>query len=309
MRPNISVVVPVYNEAENLTKLYQNLKPVLNKISANHEMIFVDDGSHDSSLDILKHLRGKDDKLKIISFSRNFGHMAAISAGLTSTSGEKVVVMDADLQDPPEIIESMYQKSRQNFKVVYGIKRNRKENLLRKISFALFYKVLNKISPYKMPANAGTFSIIDRSLVEILNQLPEKNKYISGLRAWAGFPQTGIYYERGKRLAGKEASFQRLVKLALDGLVSFSYLPLRLASLMGFIFASCAFLIAIIIVFGKLFFQIGITGWPSTISLILLVSGVQLITLGVIGEYIARIYDEVKGRPEYLISERFGFGK
>lgn len=306
---HISIIVPIYNEEKNIPVLYKRLKNELYKISKNHEIIFVNDGSYDKSLSILKKLRKKDKKLKIVSFSRNFGHMAAINAGLKESSGKKVVIMDADLQDPPEIISKMYEKSKKGYEVVYGIKKKRKEGTIKKFMFTTFYKILNSISQIKMPLDSGTFSLIDRRVVDILISLPERNKYLSGLRAWTGFSQTGIVYERGARIAGKPTSFRKLLKLAFDGFFSFSYIPLKIASFLGFIFALIAFIFILVVFVLRIFFDAGIVGWASTMSTILLMGGIQLITLGIIGEYLARIYDEVKNRPEYIISEKIGISK
>lgn len=302
----ISVVVPVFNEEKNLPFLYKRLKKSLLGISSAHEIIFVNDGSTDKSVKLLQFFRRQDKKIKIISFSRNFGHMAAINAGLAYVSGKKVVVMDADLQDPPEVIPKMYQKAKEGFDVVYGIKRKRKEGAVRKLFFKSFYRALNRLAQLKMPLDAGTFSLIDARVIKVLNSLPERNKYFSGLRAWAGFSQTGVFYERGKRHSGLEASFGRLFKLALDGLVSFSYLPLRVASILGFILAFVSLVLIIVVLIGRIFFGFGIVGWATTMTAILFMGSVQLITLGIIGEYLARIYDEVKNRPEYIIAEKVG---
>lgn len=303
----VSVVVPIFNEEENIPELYKRLRATIPKIAKKYEIIFVNDGSVDESLNLLKRLRNKDYKIKIISFSRNFGHMAAVDAGLSLTSGEWVVIMDADLQDPPELIPEMIIKAKKGFDVVYGVKRNRKEGVFRRVLFSSFYKTLNGIASYKMPMDAGTFSVVNRRVVKVLVNLPEKNKYLSGLRSWVGFSQTGFVYDRRKRFSGREASLTRLFKLAFDGIFSFSYIPLRLASILGFACAFLAFLSIIGVFILRIFFGFGIIGWASTTSIILLVGGIQLITLGIIGEYLARIYDEVKNRPEYIIKEKFGF--
>ncbi len=302
----ISVIIPIFNEEGNIPVLYKRLVPVLNTISSSYEIIFVNDGSGDKSLEKIKSLRKINNKVKFLSFSRNFGHMAALDAGLSAAKGKYVIIMDADLQDPPEAIEEMYKKSKKGFDVVYGIKRKRKEALLKRILFKSFYRIINSISAYKMPLDAGTFSLMNRKVVDILLSLPEKNKYLSGLRSWVGFSQTGIVYSRGARYSGKPTTFRRLIKLALDGMISFSYLPLRIASLLGFTFATIAFIFIFIVFVLRIFFQAGIVGWASTMSAILLIGGIQLITLGIIGEYLARIYDEVKNRPEYIILEKEG---
>ncbi len=306
---SISIVIPVFNEQSNLKPLYIRLDSVVKKISKSHEIIFVNDGSTDKSLDTLIQLRKKDKRIKIISFTRNFGHMQAIDAGLQMSSGNKVVVMDADLQDPPEIIEAMWNKSKTGYNIVYGTKKGRKESIVKKSLFSMFYKILNKVSKLKMPENAGTFCLLDRNAVEIICALPERNKYFSGLRVWTGLKSTGVTYERASRYKGRPKPMSKLLSLGFDGIISFSYLPLRVASIIGFIFASISFLFILIVIIARFAFDKGIIGWASTMTTILFIGGVQLITLGIIGEYLARIYDEVKARPQYIISEKIGFNK
>lgn len=309
MKIDLSVVTPVYNEAKTLPELYRRLKLVLKKLGCRYEVIFVDDGSSDQSLALLKKFRGRDKNIKIISFSRNFGHLPAVSAGLKHISGEKIVVMDADLQDPPEVITKMYALAKKGYDVVYGVKIKRKEGPFKRFLFASFYRILNGISMYKMPLDAGAFSLMNKKIVVIISELSEKHKFFSGLRSWVGFSQIGVTYERDARFAGNPKSLSKLFEMALDGLLSFSYLPLRLASLLGFVCALAAFLSIIIVIILRTFFNIGIIGWASTMSAILLVGGIQLITAGIIGEYLARIYDEVKNRPEYIIGKKVGFPK
>ena len=307
MDTKISVVIPVYNEEQNLKTLYAELTATIKQITSSYEVIFVNDGSTDKSLQQIKLLKKKDRKIKALSFSRNFGHMAALSAGLSHAGGKHVVIMDADMQDPPKVILKMYKKAKEGFNVVYGKKVNRKESPVRRGMFNLFYKIIDAISPLALPHNVGTFCIIDQKVAKILISLPEKNKYFSGLRTWAGFNQTEVVYERSARYKGSDASLKRLFNLAIDGMVSFSYIPFRLASFVGFAFATIAFIAILIVVIARIFFGVGIIGWASTMITVLLIGGVQLITLGIIGEYLARIYDEVKGRPEYIISEKIGF--
>jgi len=302
---NISVVIPVFNEDKNIPKLYHKLKKVLNKLSKSHEIIFIDDGSKDASLERIKSLRKKDKKVKAVCFSRNFGHMSAVSAGLSHARGRKVVIMDADLQDPPELIEKLYEKSK-SFDVVYAVKKKRKENFLFRLGFRIFYAIQTRVSVLPIPANAGTFSLIDQKVAKIITGLPEKNKFFSGLRAWSGFSQTHILYSRDARHSGKRKSLSALAGMALDGIFSFSYAPLRLASFLGFLLAGISLILASTVVAGRIFFNLGIVGWASTLTTVLFIGSVQLITLGIIGEYLARIYDEVKGRPEYIISGKMG---
>lgn len=222
MKTQLSIVIPIYNEEKNIDKLYKSIIAAVPKVIPHYEIIFVNDGSSDKSLKLIEKLRSKNKKVKYLSFSRNFGHMAAVDAGLSASVGQKIVVMDADLQDPPSIIPKMYKKSLEGFDVVYGVKIKRKEKLVRRVAFETFYKLLSAVSSYAMPQNAGTFSLLDRKIVDLIVSLPEKQKYFSGLRAWAGYKQTGIVYERAKRYKGKEASWSRLFKLAFDGLFSFS---------------------------------------------------------------------------------------
>lgn len=305
----ISAVIPVFNEEKNIPLIYSKLKGVLSKIAKNHEIIFVNDGSTDDSLKLLRLLRKKDKSIKIISFSRNFGQNAARSAGLAYASGQKVIILDADLQDSPETIEKMYKMGKEGYDVVFGVKRQRDEGPIKNFLLFSFYRILNLVSQYKMPPDAGAFSLMDRRVVDALNNLPEKNKYLSGLRAWVGFKQKGVTYSRGKRSFGKSVSLTTLLKLALDALISFSYIPLRVATILGFIFAMASFIFIFVVVALRIFFGFGIIGWASTMTAILLLGSIQLITLGIIGEYLARIYDEVKKRPDYIISEKIGFGK
>lgn len=309
MKPIISVIIPIFNEEKNIPVLHQRLSTSLKKITLKYEIIFVNDGSKDHSLMTIQKIQKKDKKIKLISFSRNFGHMPAIEAGLHHAAGKKVVIMDADLQDPPEVIPLMYQQALKGFDIVYGIKEKRKESLIKKSLFSLFYRVLNNVSSYKMPLDAGAFSLLDEKVVKILLSLTEKNKYFSGLRAWVGFKQTGVIYERGARYQGKAIPISKLFKLALDGIFSFSYVPLRISSLLGFILALLSFFLILLVMILRIFFSFGIIGWASTLITILFIGGIQLITLGIIGEYLARIYDEVKNRPPYIISEKKGFKK
>lgn len=306
MTVNISVVIPVFNEEKNIPVLYERLKKELSLLSNSYEIIFVNDASSDKSIDEIKKIRKENKKVKFISFSRNFGHMSALNAGINFTKGEIVILMDADLQDPPEVISKMYNKLITGYDVVYGIKTNRKEGLIKKSLFRSFYIILNKISSFKMPLDSGTFSIMNKKVINILKNLPERNKYLSGLRSWVGFKQTGVIYERAKRYSGKPVSFGKLVSLAINGFVSFSYIPLRVATFFGFILAILSFVMILFVFFARFYLGWGIVGWTSTLTAILFIGGIQLITLGIIGEYLARIYDEVKNRPEYIISEKSG---
>lgn len=304
----LSVVIPILNEQETLPELYNQLTKILKTTVGSYEIIFVNDGSQDKSLEIMMNFNKRDSKVKIIELSRNFGHQAAISAGIDCVSGDAVILMDGDLQDPPEFLPQLISKWKEGFKVVYAIRRKRKERFLKRLAFNAFYRILHRISYIKQPIDAGIFSIIDREVINVLNSMPERNKYITGLRAWSGFLQTGIECERGSRYTTKtRVSLSKLFKLAFDGIFAFSYIPLRISIVIGLLSSIVAFIIALFALYGKLFTGKAIAGWASTIISITFLGGVTLLILGIIGEYIARIYDEVKARPYYIISKKMGF--
>ena len=236
-----SIVIPVYNEEENLLELYHRLKKVLVNLDELYGIIFVNDGSMDRTRDIIYELRNSDPNIKLISFSRNFGHQTSVSAGLDFASGHATIMMDGDLQDPPEIIPRLIEKWQEGYKVVYALRKKRKEGLFKRFAYSTFYRLLKKISYIDIPLDSGDFSLIDRKVVDLLIKMPERNKFIRGLRAWVGFQQIGIEYERDKRYAGEpKYSLNKLLNLALDGLISFSYAPLKLATSFGFVVSGFA---------------------------------------------------------------------
>lgn len=302
-----SIVIPVYNEEENLLELYHRLKKVLVNLDELYEIIFVNDGSMDRTRDIIYELRNSDPNIKLISFSRNFGHQTSVSAGLDFASGHATIMMDGDLQDPPEIIPRLIEKWQEGYKVVYALRKKRKEGLFKRFAYSTFYRLLKKISYIDIPLDSGDFSLIDRKVVDLLIKMPERNKFIRGLRAWVGFQQIGIEYERDKRYAGEpKYSLNKLLNLALDGLISFSYAPLKLATSFGFVVSGFAFFGAIFTFIQRI--TIGtIPGFATTVISILFLGGIQLMTIGILGEYIGRIYDEVKQRPLYIVEEIIGF--
>lgn len=303
-----SIIIPIYNEAETLHVLRERLASALYPFGESFEVILIDDGSKDNSFELLRQIHAADARFKVLRLSRNFGHQVAISAGLDFARGEAVILMDGDLQDPPELLPKMIEKWKEGYQVVYTVKRSRKENRIKRFAFKMFYRILHALSSIQIPMDAGNFSLIDKKVVDVLRQIPERHRYISGLRAWVGFRQIGIEYDRGPRFAGEpQMSFGRLVQLALDGIFSFSNVPLRIASYMGFLSAVVAFAGGLFVVYEKLFTDKAILGWASTICTITFLGGLILMTLGVIGEYIGRIYDEVKQRPLYIISEGIGF--
>ena len=304
-----SVVIPIFNEEKTLPELHRRLSLVLPPLGSDVEIILVDDGSKDTSFELMKAVRASDARVKIIRLSRNFGHQVAISAGIDLARGDAVILMDGDLQDPPELLATMIQHWSSGYQVVYTVKRSRRENPLKRFAFRLFYRILRSVSAIDIPMEAGNFSLLDRRVVDVLRNMPERNRYISGLRAWTGFRQIGIPYDREARYSGRpQMSFRRLVELALDGIFSFSKAPLRVAVYIGVFSALVAFVGGLWVLSQKLFTDRAILGWASTIVSITFLGGLILMTLGIIGEYIGRIYDEVKQRPLYVIQDTIGFG-
>jgi len=303
-----TVIIPIYNEERILPELRTRLMAATAGLDEPFEVIFIDDGSLDGSYAFMSSMHAEDPRIKAIRLSRNFGHQIAISAGLDEARGDAVVLMDGDLQDPPEILPEMIRLWKEGFDVVYTVKRSRRENPLKRLAFRSFYRILHALSTIRIPMDAGNFSLMDRRVADVLRAMPERNRYISGLRAWAGFQQTAIYYDRDPRFAGKpQMNFGRLFQLALDGIFSFSNVPLRLAVYFGMIAALISFAGGFYVIYAKLFTNQAILGWASTILSILFVGGMILVTLGVIGEYISRIYEEVKKRPLYVVRDKIGF--
>lgn len=303
-RPVVSVVVPVYNEQASLQELYNRLTKSLSLIEPDFEVIFVDDGSNDNSLQILAPLAQSDSRISVITFARNFGHQAAISAGLDQARGSAVIVMDADLQDPPEVLGQFIAKWREGNDVVYAIRVHRKERWFKRTSYALFYRLLQRVANIEIPLDAGDFCIMDRRVVDLLVKMPERNRFVRGIRSWVGLKQVGLAYERAARYGGEtKYSYSRLIALALDGLVSFSFVPLRVISMAGIGVSIISILLAIIYTIQKVFWGLSPPGFPTTIVAIFFLAGIQLITIGVIGEYVGRIFEEVKRRPMYIVRQ------
>ena len=302
-----SIVIPIYNEQETIPELLRRLKSDADTLDASAEIIFVDDGSGDESFNLLAEMHTRDPRFKALRLSRNFGHQVAITAGMEFAHGNAIILMDGDLQDPPELLPQMIERWKEGFQVVYAVKRSRKENALKRFAFSSFYKLMHTFSSITIPMEAGNFSLLDRRVVEVLRSMPERNRYISGMRAWAGFKQAGIDFDRDARFAGEpRMSMRQLVNLALDGLFSFSNAPLRLAIYLGVTAAGLSFLGAAYVIYAKLFTNRAVLGWSSTILSITFIGGMILLTLGVIGEYISRIYDEVKHRPLYIVRDKIG---
>jgi dolichol-phosphate mannosyltransferase len=304
----LSVVLPVYNERENLEVLVARLLPVLEQCGEPFEIVFIDDGSRDGSGDALDALHTSDARIKVVHLSRNYGHQAALQAGLDHASGDAVVMMDADLQDPPELLSQFVAAWRAGHEVVYAVRRKRQEGALKRLAYAAFYRTMRMAAEIDVPLDAGDFCLLDRRVVDALATLPEHNRFLRGLRSWVGFRQIGIEYERGPRHAGDpKYTLRKLVRLALSGYIGFSSMPLRVAGWVGLIAAMIGFGIALWIVYTKLVDIPSPRGWASLMAVMLVIAGTQLLVLGVLGEYLGRVYDEVRRRPLYIARSRVGF--
>ncbi|AXM87709.1 glycosyltransferase [Anoxybacillus ayderensis] len=303
-----SVVIPVYNEALVIRETYKRLKRVMEQTDGAYELLFVNDGSKDETLDMLKELAVRDDTVKYLDFSRNFGHQIAITAGMDYASGEAIVIIDADLQDPPELILEMIEKWKEGYDVVYAKRTKRKgETFFKKATAYAFYRLLQAATEIDIPLDTGDFRLIDRKVRDELVGMRERSRFVRGLVSWVGFKQTAIEYERDERFAGEtKYPLKKMIRFSLDGITSFSYKPLKLASLLGFLLSFVSVVWMIAVLYLKLFTHSTVTGWSSLVMTVLFFNGVVLIMLGVIGEYIGRIYDEVKHRPLYILKESWG---
>ena len=307
--PALSVIVPIYNEEEVIPELYRRMTTVLGSIGQPWELICVNDGSRDTSLSLLLTLREQDPRVKIISFSRNFGHQIAITAGMDYATGDAIAIIDADLQDPPELIVDMFDKWREGFEVVYAVRATRRgESRFKLWSATAFYRLLRRITDVDIPVNTGDFRLIDRQVLLTMRRLREKHRYMRGLSSWVGYRQTGVEYQRAERFAGDtKYPLNKMLRLTFDAITSFSYIPLRLSTYFGFFLAFLSLLGIIVTTALRLSGNNAFFGQASTLVAVLFLGGIQLIFLGVIGEYLARIYDDVKARPLYVVSRAYGF--
>lgn len=307
-KPLISLVIPVLNEEGNLNKLYSELKENLKGIF--YEIIFINDGSEDASEKIINNLRRRDNNLKLINLSRNFGHQMAITCGIDYANGDAAIIMDADLQDPPNLIPKFIKKWQEGYDVVYAVRKQREgEKLFKLLSASFFYSIINHLSGTKIPQNVGDFRLISRNIIDVIRQTREHQRFLRGMISWAGYPQIGIEYQRAKRFSGSSKyTLVSMTRLAIDAILSFSFFPLRIASYIGIATA----IGAVLFIFYALYVQskgITVKGWSSTIVIILFLGSVQLIAIGIIGEYMGRIYEEIKKRPLYIIRSTTGIKK
>jgi polyisoprenyl-phosphate glycosyltransferase len=305
-----SFIVPIYNEQENIPELYRRVAAVMTSLDAPAELLLIDDGSRDASLGMIRELHQQDPRVCYLSFARNFGHQIAVTAGLQFARGQVVVVLDADLQDPPELIPAMVDKWHEGYQVVYAQRvQRRQESWLKRFTAYAFYRILKRLADVDIPTDTGDFCLMDRRVVDLLNGMPERNRYIRGLRAWVGFQQTAIRFERDPRFAGEvKYTFHKSLKLAINSIIAFSRVPLRLATYGGLVSAGIALLMMTLVLYWRLFEPASpLIGFTTITVAILFLGAVQLVCIGILGEYIGRIYEEVKGRPLFTVAEVGGF--
>ncbi len=312
----ISVVVPIFNEEENLPELRRRVSAALDATGRPWELVLVNDGSRDRSLEMIRQYHTEDPRIKLVNLSRNFGHQPAITAGVHHATGDCVVLIDGDMQDPPEVITEMVKKWSEGFDIVLGERRSRADQGARGIGFRLFYPLMRRVSDLPTTPDAGVFGLMDRKVVTQFNRLPERNRFIPGLRSWLGFKQGSVIYDRQERAAGTpKQTLTKLIRYAMDGMLSFSTKPLRAATWLGFGVAGFGFLTAIFfivrralsLIYPTTFREPAFTGFTTLLTMLMFLGGIQLITIGILGEYIGRIYEEIKQRPLYIVQERLGF--
>ncbi len=309
-RPRYSIVAPIYNEEGNIQVLYERISAVMDSTGESWELVTVNDGSRDRSLELLQELAAKDSRVKVLNFARNFGHQIAVTAGLDHTSGDAVVVIDADLQDPPEMILEMIERWKAGYHVVYAVREERKgESWFKLLTAKIFYRLIYRITDVDIPMDTGDFRLMDRKVVHVLTSMREHNRFIRGMTSWIGFKQTGIHYIRDARHSGEtKYPLKKMVRFAMDAITGFSYFPLQVMIYVSFVLGVLAVLAVPIIAVLRLVLGTGFLGGQvTTIVLLLLLSAFQLFFLFVMGQYVARIYDEVRGRPLYVLADRIGF--
>ncbi|BAY09673.1 glycosyltransferase family 2 protein [Calothrix sp. NIES-2098] len=310
MLPKYSFIVPIYNEEDTIAEMYRRISMVMNRMDGAVELCLVNDGSRDRSLQMIRELHQKDPRVVYLSLARNFGHQIAVTAGLNFARGQVVVILDADLQDPPELIPDMVEKWRQGYQIVYAQRiQRRQEGWFKRFTAYAFYRILKNLADVDIPTDTGDFCLLDRKVVDVLNTMSERNRYIRGLRAWVGFNQIAIKFERDPRFAGDvKYTFRKSLALAINGLVSFSKVPLRLSTYMGFLAAIVSLLMCVLVLYWRLFVPHSpLTGIAIIMMAIFFLAAVQLFSIGILGEYVGRIYEEVKQRPLYTLAEVAGF--
>lgn len=310
MDPKYSFVIPIYNEEQTLPELYRRLSTLMERMDGPVELILINDGSRDRTLQILRELHQKDSRVCYLSLARNFGHQIAVAAGLNFSRGQVIIVLDGDLQDPPELIPDMVEKWRQGYQVVYAQRTQRhQESWFKRLPAYLYYRILRHLADVDIPIDTGDFCLMDRCVVDVLNKMPERNRYVRGLRAWIGFQQTAVQFERNPRFAGEvKYTFGKSLGLAVNGLVSFSKIPLRLSTYVGLFAAVVSMIMALLVLYWRVVYPHSVlTGLAAILMAIFFLGAVQLVSIGILGEYVGRIYEEVKGRPLYTLAEVAGF--
>lgn len=302
---HLSVIIPIFNEEKNIPSLISRLQQVLQPLQLKCEYVFINDGSRDRSIQLIRELAQQNEDVKYIDFSRNFGHQIAVTAGLDYCTGEAVVIIDADLQDPPELIADLYTKLQQGYEVVYAKRKTRSgESFMKKFTARIFYRILASMTSIDIPLDTGDFRIIHRKVVDVLKRMPEQQKYLRGQIPWIGFKQTFVEYNRDARLAGQTGySLKKMFRLAMDGLTSFSNFPLRFATISGFVVSAFGFFWILQALYAKFFTDETVQGWTSILIAVLFMGGIQLICIGIIGEYISRMSANIRNRPLYVVGE------
>jgi len=303
--PTFSIIAPIFNEIENLPALHRRVSEVMNSTGESWELILVDDGSRDGSTEAIRNLAAQDEHVRPVIFARNFGHQIAVTAGLDYSRGQAVIIIDADLQDPPEVILDLIAKWREGYEVVYAVRAEREgESWFKLFTASLFYRIIYRITDVKIPLDTGDFRLMDRKVVTVMNSMREHHRFLRGMSAWVGFKQIGVNYKRAARVAGEtKYPFKKMLRLALTAITGFSYVPLQVATILGFVAAGLSLLVIPAVIIARAAGSQAFYGQASTLLAVLFLGGVQLISLGILGEYIGRIYDEVKGRPLYVVAE------
>jgi len=303
--PTISIIAPIYNEKDNIPELYRRIREVLEPTGDTWELLMVDDGSTDGSTELIRQYQDQDPRVVPVIFARNFGHQIAVTAGLDYARGDAVIIIDADLQDPPEVILDMLEKWREGYEVVFAVRTEREgESWFKEFTASIFYRIIYRITDVDIPLDTGDFRLLDRKVVDVMGKMRERHRFLRGMSVWVGFKQTGVEYRRAARHAGEtKYPIRKMVKFATDAITSFSYFPLQMAMYLGFISAGMSILAIPIVIITRLAGSQAFYGQASTLIAVLFLGGVQLISLGILGEYIGRLYDEAKGRPLYIVSE------